>query len=95
MLLQVLYLDQQKNLLLLERELTDKEIHNRTIDLSFPHKALILGYPTLDGNFIWETNQIYNAYEKYFSNFGNGTLSVVKIPFSAFREENKIFELRF
>lgn len=95
MVLKIFYIDTQKNLLLLEKEITDKQESNRQLEISFPHKALVIGYPLIDNNSIWQFENEKTDYERFLNNYGTQMLNTFEIPISAFREENKIFYLDF
>lgn len=95
MILKIFYIDTEKNLLLLEREITDKEESQRQIEVSFSHKALILAYPIIANDSVWNFESQKTDYERFLNNYGIQMLDSLQIPISAFREENKIFYLDF
>jgi hypothetical protein len=94
-ILKIFYIDTQKNLLLLERELTQKEIDNRKLEFSFPKKALIVSHPIINETVIFTFQDIQNDYERLFMKYRLNIIHMFNIPLSAFREENKIFNLEF
>lgn len=92
MIISILYLDKNKDLQQLKRELTQRELDRNEIELSFPTKALIVSRLLIDDNKVAQYPPFFlNQFEHYLLKFI--AYSNLNFPNVAFREENKVFLL--